>query len=157
VEHGVTEEATGIDLVQQQLRVAMGEPLSFRQEDIRFLHHALECRINAEDPEKNFAPGPGRIGFYHAPGGHGVRVDSHVYGGYEISPHYDSLVGKLLCTGATRPAAIRRMECALAELRLEGIATTAPFLEKILRDEDFRAGRVTTHFLQNFLQRDRGV
>ncbi|MDR2377340.1 MAG: acetyl-CoA carboxylase biotin carboxylase subunit [Puniceicoccales bacterium] len=153
VEHGVTEEATGIDLVQQQLRVAMGEPLSLRQEDIHFIGHALECRINAEDPEKNFAPSPGRISLYHAPGGPGIRMDSSVYGGYEIPTHYDSLVGKLIATGATRPEAIRRLEGALAELRLEGIETTAPLAQKILRDEDFRQGRVTTHFLQNFLER----
>ncbi|MDR0445138.1 MAG: acetyl-CoA carboxylase biotin carboxylase subunit [Puniceicoccales bacterium] len=158
VEHGVTEEATGIDLLKLQLLVAMGEHLPIRQSDIHFTGHALECRINAENPDKNFAPSPGTISFYHAPGGRGVRVDSHIYNTYTIPPYYDSMVAKIITQGATRLEAIRCMERALAEVRIEGkgIFTTTPFLQKVMRDEAFQKGDITTHFLEDFLKRSSG-
>ncbi|MDR2420164.1 MAG: acetyl-CoA carboxylase biotin carboxylase subunit [Puniceicoccales bacterium] len=159
VEHGVTEEATGMDLLKLQLLVAMGEALPVQPENIRFAGHALECRINAENPDANFAPSPGNISFYHAPGGRGVRVDSHIYNGYTIPSHYDSMVAKIITRGDTRREAIRCMERALAEMQIEGkgIFTTLPFLQKIMRDETFRKGDITTRFLEDFLKRDGGV
>jgi acetyl-CoA carboxylase biotin carboxylase subunit len=159
VEHGVTEEATGMDLLKLQLLVAMGETLPVQQKDIHFSSHALECRINAENPDANFAPSPGTISFYHAPGGHGVRVDSHIYSGYTIPSYYDSMVAKIIIRGDTRLEAIRRMERALAEMRIEGkgIFTTIPFLQKIMREESFRKGDITTRFLEDFLKRSRGI
>lgn len=153
VEHTVTEEAMGIDLLKWQLRIANGEHLTLEQKDISYKAHAIECRINAEDPERNFAPCPGHIDFYYAPGGKGVRVDSHVYGDYTILPYYDSMIGKLIVTGDTREEAIRRMHRALSEYFIHGIKTTIPLCKKIMLDPVYREGKVTTKFMKSFLNR----
>jgi acetyl-CoA carboxylase, biotin carboxylase subunit len=148
VEHPVTELVTGIDLLKAQIRVAAGEPLGFKQEDIQIRGWAIECRINAENPEKNFMPSPGTIEFYHVPGGPGVRVDSAAYQGYTIPPYYDSMVGKLIVWGADRDEAIQRMKRALEEFVIEGIHTTIPFHLKVLDNAFFRKGEVYTNFIQ---------
>ena len=153
VEHPVTEEVTGIDLIKQQIRVASGEKLPWDQGDITFSGHAIECRINAEDPARNFAPSPGTIDLYYAPGGHGVRVDSHVYGGYTIPPYYDSMIAKLIAFGEDRRAAIERMHRALGEYIIRGIKTTIPFHRAIFSDLTFRDGKATTGFIPEFLAR----
>jgi acetyl-CoA carboxylase biotin carboxylase subunit len=153
VEHGVTEEATGIDLIDLQLRIAAGEKIPFDQKHVKFAKHAIECRINAEDPERNFAPCPGEIILYYAPGGNGIRVDSHVYGGYKIPQYYDSMIGKLIATGNTREVAMNRMNRALGEYMIRGISTTIPFAKAIMSDLDFRAGKVTTKFIEEFMKR----
>lgn len=154
VEHPVTEEVTGIDLIKQQLLIAQGEPIPFNQEDVTFEKHAIECRINAEDPSRNFMPSPGTIDLYYAPGGHGVRVDSHAYGGYVIPPYYDSMIGKLITFGQTRDIAIQRMYRALDEYLIRGIKTTIPVQKAILRDPDFRDGKATTSFMIGFMERN---
>lgn len=148
VEHPVTELVTGLDLVKEQIRIAAGEPLGYTQEDIEIRGWAIECRINAEDPEKNFMPSPGTLKIYHAPGGPGVRVDSAAYQGYTVSPYYDSMVGKLIVWGATRQEAIQRMKRALEEFVIEGIATTIPFHLKVLENAFYRRGEVYTNFIQ---------
>ncbi|MEB3284237.1 MAG: acetyl-CoA carboxylase biotin carboxylase subunit [Candidatus Sericytochromatia bacterium] len=148
VEHPVTELVTGIDLVQEQLRIASGEPLRFSQADIRIQGHAIECRINAEDPEKDFQPSPGTIQAYAAPGGPGVRVDSHAYPGYAIPPYYDSMIGKLIVWAPDRKQAIERMSRALGEYAITGISTTIGLHERILGNAFFRAGEVYTNFVQ---------
>jgi len=153
VEHPVTEEVTGIDLVKQQIRVANGEKLDFDQGDIRFDRHAIECRINAEDPARNFAPSPGTIGLYYAPGGHGVRVDSHAYSGYTIPPYYDSMIGKLICVGPTRKVALERAYRALSEYLVRGIKTTIPLHRAIMADPVFIEGKATTAYMEDFLGR----
>ncbi|MBC2606334.1 acetyl-CoA carboxylase biotin carboxylase subunit [Pelagicoccus albus] len=151
VEHPVTEEVTGIDLIKQQLLIAQGEAITFNQEDITFEKHAIECRINAEDPSNNFMPSPGCIDLYYAPGGHGVRVDSHAYGGYIIPPYYDSMIGKLITYGATREVAIQRMYRALDEYLIRGIKTTIPLQKAIISHPDFRDGKATTKFMEDFM------
>ena len=148
VEHPVTEEITGIDLIQEQLRVAAGEPLRFTQEDIRFEGHAIECRLTAEDPTKNFAPSAGTVSVFDPPGGLGVRVDSHLFTGYKMPPYYDSLLAKIIVHAPTRDEAIAKMERALRETRLEGIATTRDFHLRILANEYFRRGELSTDFLK---------
>jgi acetyl-CoA carboxylase biotin carboxylase subunit len=153
VEHPVTEETTGIDLVKQQILVAMGEKLPWDQGDIEFSGHAIECRINAEDPARNFVPSPGTIDLYYAPGGHGVRVDSHVYGGYTIPPYYDSMIAKLIAFGGTRREAIGRMHRALGEYIIRGIKTTIPLHRAIFTDPVFCEGKATTAYVQDFLSR----
>ncbi len=153
VEHTVTEEAMGIDLVKWQIRVANGEHLTLKQEDIFCKCHAIECRINAEDPEKDFMPCPGHIDFYYAPGGKGVRIDSHVYGDYSIPPYYDSMIGKLIVTGDTRAEAIDRMHRALNEYLVHGIKTTVPLCKKIMLDPVYREGKITTKYMETFLNR----
>ncbi|MDR2812475.1 MAG: acetyl-CoA carboxylase biotin carboxylase subunit [Puniceicoccales bacterium] len=153
VEHGVTEEVTGIDLIDLQLRIAAGEKIPFDQKNVKFIRHAIECRINAEDPERNFTPCPGEIILYYAPGGNGIRVDSHVYGGYRIPQYYDSMIGKLIATGNTREIAINRMSRALGEYIIRGVSTTIPFTKAIMSDIDFRAGHVTTKFIEEFMKR----
>tara|TARA_B100001248_G_scaffold262589_1_gene259720 strand:+ start:18447 stop:19826 length:1380 start_codon:yes stop_codon:yes gene_type:complete len=154
VEHGVTEEATGYDLIKQQIQIASGEPLAFKQSDIKLYRHAIECRINAEDAANNFRPSPGEITFYSQPGGHGVRVDTHVYQGYTISPHYDSMIGKLMTFGDTREIALDRMNRALREYLIHGIATSIPFCQAIVNDPTFREGKqVTTKYLDAFVDR----
>lgn len=153
VEHPVTEEVTGIDLIKQQLMIADGSHLGFDQKHVKFEKHAIECRINAEDPSRNFAPSPGCIDLYYAPGGHGVRVDSHAYGGYMIPPYYDSMIGKLITYGADREVAIQRMYRALNEYIIRGIKTTIPLHKAILRDPAFRSGMATTSFMADFLER----
>ncbi|MGX8717293.1 MAG: acetyl-CoA carboxylase biotin carboxylase subunit, partial [bacterium] len=141
VEHTVTEEAIGIDLVKWQIRIANGEHLTLEQKDISCKCHAIECRINAEDPENNFMPCPGHIDFYYAPGGKGIRVDSHVYADYSIPPYYDSMIGKLIATGSTREEAIERMHRALSEYLVHGIKTTIPLCKKIMLDPTYREGK----------------
>lgn len=148
VEHPVTELVTGVDLIKEQIRIAAGEPLSFKQEDIKIRGWAIECRINAENPEKNFLPSPGTIQYYHVPGGPGVRVDSAVYQGYTIPPYYDSMVGKVIVWGVDREEAIQRMKRALEEFVIEGIYTTIPFHLKVLDNAFFRRGEVYTNFIQ---------
>ncbi len=153
VEHPVTEECTGIDLIKQQIRIANGEKLDFDQGDIKFDKHAIECRINAEDPARNFAPSPGTIGLYYAPGGHGVRVDSHVYSGYVIPPYYDSMIGKLITYGSNRKTALERMYRALSEYLIRGIKTTIPLQRAIMSDPIFIEGKATTAYIEEFMNR----
>lgn len=150
VEHPVTEMVTGVDLVQEQLRIASSENLRYRQKDIIFSGHAIECRINAEDP-KTFVPSPGRISQYHQPGGPGVRVDSHIYNNYSIPPYYDSLIAKLITHGKTREMAMMRMRIALSEMVVEGIKTNIPMHEDILADAAFQAGELNIHYLEKKL------
>jgi len=154
VEHPVTEMITGVDIVREQLLIASGEKLSLRQEDIGFSGHSLECRINAEDP-RNFLPSPGKINTFHAPGGPGVRVDSHVYSGYTVPPHYDSLIGKLITHGDTREAALAKMRQALDELIVEGIRTNAALHRELVVDPSFMAGGVSIHYLESKLEHER--
>jgi acetyl-CoA carboxylase biotin carboxylase subunit len=150
VEHPVTEAITGIDIVQQQIRVAAGKKLDIRQRDIVKRGHALECRINAEDPF-TFVPSPGRITSYHAPGGPGIRVDSHVYQGYFVPPNYDSMIGKVIAYGDTREQAIARMRIALSEMVLEGIKTNIPLHQELLLDDAFLRGGTSIHYLEERL------
>ena len=153
VEHPVTEMITGVDLVQEQIRIAAGEKLRFRQKDIVVRGHAIECRINAEDPYR-FTPSPGRITSYHPPGGPGIRVDTHIYAGYTVPPNYDSMVGKLIAYGATRDQAIRRMRIALSEMVLEGIATNIPLHRELLHDSRFLRGGTSIHYLEQKLAQE---
>ncbi len=153
VEHPVTEWITGIDLVKEQIKIAMGEKLSFDQSDIKFKGHAIECRINAEDPE-NFTPCPGTINQYHAPGGMGVRVDSHIYSGYKVPPQYDSMIGKLICFGKDRNYAMARMRNSLDEMVIDGIKTNIPLHKKILDSGKFQQGGVSIHYLEKKLQKN---
>jgi len=148
VEHPVTEMITDVDIIKEQILVAAGEKLSKKQGEIKFRGHAIECRINAENHEKNFMPSPGTIKTYLAPGGPGIRVDSHAYPGYKVQPHYDSLVAKLIAWGTTREEAIKRMERALDEYVIDGIHTTIPFHLKVLRNEAFKRGETTTKFIE---------
>ena len=151
VEHGITEMITGVDLVREQLRIASGLPLSVRQEDVRFTGHAIECRINAEDPQQGFRPTPGPVEFIHFPGGHSVRVDSGLFNGSELSPYYDSLVAKVMAHGRTRLEAIRRMRRCLEEFALEGFATNAELSYQILYHPSFIRGSCSTAFLEENL------
>ena len=144
VEHPVTEEVTGLDLVKEQIRIAAGERLPFRQDEIEWRGHAIECRLNAEDPDHNFRPMPGTIHYLYKPGGPGVRVDSHVYAGYRVPPHYDSLLAKLITRGKDREEARRRMAQALDEVIIEGVPTTVPFHQKAMRNERFARGDLDT-------------
>jgi acetyl-CoA carboxylase biotin carboxylase subunit len=150
VEHPVTEEVTGIDLVKTQLQVAAGEKLPFSQGDIQVRGHAIECRINAEDP-RTFTPSPGPIRLWHAPGGPGIRVDSHVYSGYSVPPFYDSMIGKLIAYGDTRDTAIARMRNALSELVVEGIKTNTALHLEILSHSQFQTGGLDIHYLERRL------
>ena len=147
VEHPVTEMVTGVDLIRKQIGIASGGRLSIRQKDVELKGHCIECRITAEDPDKNFAPASGTISRFDAPGGPGVRVDSHIYNGYTVPPFYDSLLAKILVHAGSREAAITRAQRALSEIRLEGLATNLPYLQKILANEYFRRGEVSTDFL----------
>ncbi|HEY4072735.1 MAG TPA: acetyl-CoA carboxylase biotin carboxylase subunit [Herbaspirillum sp.] len=150
VEHPVTEMITGVDIVQEQIRIAAGEKLRYRQRDIELKGHAIECRINAEDPFK-FTPSPGRILSWHAPGGPGIRVDSHAYAGYYVPPNYDSMVGKVIAYGATREQAIRRMQIALSEMVVEGIQTNIPLHRELMVDARFIEGGTNIHYLEQKL------
>ena len=150
VEHPVTEMVTGVDIVKEQLRVAAGEALSYRQQDVRFRGHALECRIQAEDPD-TFMPSPGQINRFHQPGGPGIRMETHIYDGYRIPPHYDSMIAKLIAHGETRELALARMSTALSELVIEGIKTNIPVLQRLLDDAAFIAGGTDIHYLENKL------
>ncbi len=151
VEHPITEEVTGIDLVRYQIMIAMGEPLRHSQSDIQFRGHAIECRINAEDPFDDFRPCPGRIEMYYSPGGRGVRVDSHAYAGYTIPPTYDSMIGKLITYGKDRREAMDKMSRALSEYMITGIKTTISFQQAILQDPNFRRGVYSTTFIEQLL------
>ncbi|HRP76801.1 MAG TPA: acetyl-CoA carboxylase biotin carboxylase subunit [Rhodocyclaceae bacterium] len=150
VEHPVTEMITGIDIVQAQIRIAAGEALWFKQRQIVLRGHAVECRINAEDPFK-FTPSPGKVTNWHMPGGPGIRVDSHVYNGYTVPPHYDSMIGKLISYGDTREQAIRRMRIALSEMAVEGIKTNVPLHLELMQDSRFVEGGTSIHYLENRL------
>jgi acetyl-CoA carboxylase biotin carboxylase subunit len=150
VEHPVTEMVTGRDLIKEMIAVAAGEALSFSQKDVRFVGHAIECRINAEDPTRDFMPCPGRIGFVHLPGGMGVRVDSHVYQGYNISPFYDSMIAKVICHGLTRDEAVGRMLRALEECVVDGVKNTIDFQMAILGEPRFQQGDLSTRFLEGY-------
>jgi len=151
VEHPVTEEVTGMDLVKEQIRVAAGEKLSRTQKQVTWQGHAIECRINAEDYEHGFRPSPGLVTYWYKPGGPGVRVDSHVYAGYTVPPYYDSMIGKLITTGSTRAEALRRMEIALEEMIVEGVKTTIPFHRLAIASERFQKGDVDTRFVAELL------
>jgi len=153
VEHGVTEEVTGVDLVKEQILIAGGQKLNYEQRDIKINRHAIECRICAEDPGRNFAPCPGEISLYYSPGGHGVRIDSHVYAGYTIPPHYDSMISKVITFGKTRDLALDRMERARGEYLIRGINTNIPFSRAIIRDPVFREGKATTKYVEEFFKR----
>ncbi|MHB8287034.1 MAG: acetyl-CoA carboxylase biotin carboxylase subunit [Caulobacteraceae bacterium] len=153
VEHPVTEAITGIDLVREQIRIAAGLPLSFTQADIQFEGHAIECRINAENP-RTFTPSPGRVTDFHAPGGLGVRLDSAVYAGYSIPPYYDSLIGKLIVHGRDRDEAISRMQRCLGEMVLGGVETTIPLFQDLLSDADIKAGDYNIHWLEQWIARN---
>lgn len=148
VEHTITEEVINYDLIKEQIKLAAGHPISGRNYYPKM--HAIQCRINAEDPDRNFAPSPGTITDYHTPGGHGIRVDTHVYAGYRVPPYYDSMISKLITVAQTREEAIKKMQRALDEYIIEGIKTTIPFHQKLMKDEKFRAGDFTTKFMDTF-------
>ena len=148
VEHPVTEEVINFDLIKEQIKVAAGIPISGKNYEP--MAHAIECRINAEDPFNNFRPSPGKITNFHSPGGHGVRIDTHVYSGYVIPPNYDSMIAKVICVAQTRDEALATMERALSEFVIEGVKTTIPFHLKLLQDPNFRAGNFTTKFMESF-------
>jgi acetyl-CoA carboxylase biotin carboxylase subunit len=147
VEHPVTEMLTGVDLVKEQIRVAAGEKMSITEAP-PLRGHVIECRVNAEDPARNFQPSPGRIDTFHPPGGPGVRLDTHVYAGYRVPPYYDSLLAKLICQGRDRQEALRRMSVALDSFIIEGVTTTIPFLARVMQNKKFMAGDVDTKFLE---------
>ena len=149
VEHPVTEMVTGIDLVKQQIRIAAGQSLDFTQDDIKLTGHAIECRINAEDPARNFIPSSGTITALNMPGGPGVRVDSHIYQDYEIPPYYDSLLAKVIAYGQNREDAMARMRRILSEFTVEGVATIIPFHKALLEEPDFIAGKFDTNYVAN--------
>jgi len=155
VEHPVTEMVTGLDIVQEQIRVAAGQKLRFRQRDVSQKGHAIECRINAEDPWK-FTPSPGRITSWHPPGGPGVRVDSHAYAGYFVPSNYDSMIGKVICFGDTRDQALARMRVAMSEMVVEGILTNIPLHRELLNDEKFMLGGTSIHYLEKRLAARQG-
>jgi len=150
VEHTITEMITGVDIVQEQILIAGGDPLSYKQKDIKIHGHAIECRINAEDP-KNFMPSPGKITQYHAPGGPGVRVDSHIYNGYTVPSYYDSMIGKLITFADSRSKAIMKMQNALNEMVIDGIKTNIPLHRTIMEDAKFKKGEVNIHYLEKML------
>ncbi len=152
VEHTVSEEVTGIDLVKEQIRVAAGEPLSFTQDEVKMERYAIEFRVNAEDPSKNFAPSPGPVDAVHFPGGPGIRIDSHVYSGCMISPYYDSMIAKIIASGATRHEALQRLHRALDEFTINGPHTSVPVGISLLMDERFRRGEYNTAFLEKFMR-----
>jgi acetyl/propionyl-CoA carboxylase alpha subunit len=153
VEHLITEMVTGIDIVKEQIKIAAGEKLAYRQRDTKIRGHAINCRINAEDPCNNFAPSPGTITTLHLPGGPGVRVDTHLYAGYTISVFYDPLIAKLATWGLSRQEAIRRMRNALEEFKIEGVKTTIPFHKQIMEDEDFLKGAIHINFVDERIEK----
>ena len=155
VEHTVTEEITGIDLLKLQIMLASGEKLNIKQENIKLKNHVIECRINAENAENNFTPSPGKIDFLYLPGGRNVRIDTHIYSGYTIPPYYDSLIAKLIVKGKSRPDCIATLRRALHEFMISPIETTAPFCQKVINDNEFSEGLYNTHFLDKFIK-ERG-
>ncbi len=154
VEHPVTELTTGVDLVKEQIRIAAGERLAFSFEDLNLRGWAIECRINAEDPDRGFMPCPGTIERYRPPGGYGVRLDTHLYQGYELPIYYDSLVAKLIAFDATRKGAIQVMKRALLEFKMEPLKTTIPLYRRIMEDADFQRGEFTTDYIKKFVPDD---
>ena len=157
VEHGITEMISNIDIVREQINIAAGNPLSFKQEDVKLSGHAIECRINVEDPDNGFIPCPGEINGYIAPGGFGVRVDSHIYSGYKVPPYYDSLISKVMCWAPTREEARRRMYRALKEYAITGVKTTLPFCQELIEDKTFISGKFDTGFMENYLNKKETV
>jgi acetyl-CoA carboxylase biotin carboxylase subunit len=155
VEHPVTEMITGVDLVREQIRIAAGLPLSFTQEDVVFVGHAIECRINAENPE-TFTPSPGKVNDFHAPGGLGVRLDSAIFAGYSIPPYYDSLIGKLIVHGRDREECIARLKRSLGEMVVGGVDTTIPLFQKLLQEPDILSGDYDIHWLEKWAKRQKG-
>jgi acetyl-CoA carboxylase biotin carboxylase subunit len=153
VEHPITEAVTGVDIVKEQIRIAAGEKIGYRQDDIRFSGSAIECRINAEDPDNDFLPSPGRISGLNLPGGYGIRVDTHVYQGYEISPYYDSMIAKLIAFGRNRPETIRRCSRALDEFIVEPIKTTIPFHRRVMANPAFLRGKFSTDFIERLFEK----
>lgn len=153
VEHTVTEMVTGVDVIKEQIRAAAGLELTVKQSDIKITGHAIECRINAEDSENNFMPSAGKVEQYIVSGGPGVRVDSHVYAGYEIPPYYDSMIGKLIVHGKDRAEAIERMKRALKDYVIEGVKTTIPFHLRVLDNEVYRSGAVYTSFIEKHMDK----
>jgi acetyl-CoA carboxylase biotin carboxylase subunit len=153
VEHPITEAITGIDIVREQIRIAADMPLSLRQEEVKFQGHAIECRVNAENP-RTFTPSPGTITGYHAPGGLGVRVDSAVYAGYRVPPHYDSLIAKLVVYGATRNECLMRLRRALQEYVVDGVETTIPLHQQLVQEPDFLNGDYDIHWLERFIAKE---
>jgi acetyl-CoA carboxylase biotin carboxylase subunit len=151
VEHPVTEEVMGCELIKEQIRIASGEPVSSHVLGVEPRGHSIECRINAEDPYNNFTPSPGTIDLWYAPGGKGVRVDSHVYSGYTVPPHYDSMIAKLIVTASSREVAIARMKRALSEFTIRGIKTTIPFQQEIIDHPDFIAGKYDIAWVAKYL------
>jgi acetyl-CoA carboxylase biotin carboxylase subunit len=156
VEHCITEEAYGVDLVKEQIKIAAGEPLSHFIRHAKRKYHAIECRVNAEDPYNNFQPSPGRIDLYYAPGGRGVRIDSHAYAGYTVPPHYDSMIAKVIAMGTSRDNAIARMRRALSEYIIRGVKTTIPFQQTIMHDPDFVRGKYDTSFVGKMIEARSG-
>ncbi|RDX37824.1 acetyl-CoA carboxylase biotin carboxylase subunit [Kangiella sp. HD9-110m-PIT-SAG07] len=154
VEHPVSELISGVDIIKEQLRIASNQPLSFKQEDIQLKGHAIECRINAEDPD-TFIPSPGVIKRFHAPGGPGIRIDSHIYASYKVPPYYDSMIGKLITYGETREVAIQRMQMALEEIVIDGIKTNIPLQKRILADANFQKGGTNIHYLERQMFGDK--
>ncbi|MDD3581824.1 MAG: acetyl-CoA carboxylase biotin carboxylase subunit [Desulfobacca sp.] len=152
VEHTITELITGIDIVKEQLRLAAGEPLRLTQEEVNLRGHAIECRINAEDPRNNFFPSPGKITKYQSPGGFGIRIDGCIFGGYEVPPYFDAMISKLCAWGNTWEEAVQRMQRALDEYLIRGIKTTIPLYKKLLQDEEFQSGKFTTEYMENKIQ-----
>jgi acetyl-CoA carboxylase biotin carboxylase subunit len=152
VEHPVTEEVMGCELIKEQIRIAFGQPVSDHVLGVEPRGHSIECRINAEDPYNNFTPSPGTIDLWYAPGGKGVRVDSHVYSGYTVPPHYDSMIAKLIVTASSREVAIARMKRALSEFTIRGIKTTIPFQQEIIDHPDFIAGKYDIAWVANYLE-----
>lgn len=151
VEHAVTEAVTGRDLIKEQIRIAAGEPLSFTQEEVHLQGHAVECRINAENPEKNFLPCPGTIEEVHFPGGNGIRVDSAIYAGYRIPPQYDSMIAKVIAHGSSREEALEKLAGALEEFQLTGVDTNREYQLRLLRHPVFRAGKQDTSFIETYM------
>ena len=154
VEHPITEEITDLDLIKLQISIAAGERLKLKQDDIHFSSHAIECRINAEDPDNNFLPQAGLIDFCYTPGGKDIRIDTHIYSGYKIPPNYDSLLAKIITKGTTRREALKKMNRALDEFMIEPIKTTIPFCKRVINDPDFKRGNYHTAFLKKFLGKE---
>ena len=153
VEHTVTEEVTGIDIVKEMIRISAGKPLTVAQEDVTLRGYAIECRINAEDPMMDFMPTPGKITAYYSPGGFGVRIDGNVYSGYTVPPYYDSILAKLTVRGRTWESAVDRMHRSLGEFVIRGVKTTIPFYKRIMQDENFRRGLFDTHYIDDRLEK----
>ena len=154
VEHPVTEMVTGLDLIKEQITIAAGEPLRFKQKDIKISGHAIECRLNAEDPSRNFMPCPGKIEYLHLPGGNGIRIDSAIFSGYVIPPYYDSMIAKIIVFAKDRASAIAKMRSALGEVNVDGIVTNLDYQYEIINHPVFQSGEVNTHFIQDYFEHE---